>query len=245
MSALRLRILALGYAVGLAPALAAWAERLAGEPRTRYALGFPALMLIAMVTGRRGKPAPMSGLVWSAAALGVQVAAILAGMTKAAVFALPLGVLGYTQLTGVSSLAPTILAAFAVPLPHAVVSLGNPQRAWISLAESMLGPAASQLALTGWDSGVTLAALFAGLSCYASARMRLPLSGTLRRAAFWSVLAVPTQLALVAGAAALARFGCAELARALLTDSPWVLSTLIVLCFVESRRRRELQPRAV
>jgi hypothetical protein len=240
-----LLVLALGYAIGLAPALAAWAERFASEPRTRYALGFSLLMLIAMATGRRGEPAPKRGLVWSAAALGVQVAAILAGMTKAAVFALPLGVLGYTQLTGVSSVAPTILAAFSVPLPHAVVSLGNPQRAWISLAESMLGPAASQLALTGWDSGVTLVALFAGLSCYASARMRLPVSAALRRAAISSALAVPAQLALMAGAVALVRAGGTELARALLSDAPWMLSTLIVLGFVESRRRRELQPRAV
>jgi hypothetical protein len=245
LSAPRLAVVALGYAVGLAPAIGAWAERFVSEPRTRYALAFPALTVIAMAQDRRRDPAPMQGLFCSIAALGIQVAAILAGLTKAAVLALPVAVLAYARLTGVAGSLTTALSLFCVPLPYAVASLGLPERVWGSLAAPWLGPGASLLHLTGWDSGVTLAALFAGLSWYVSARAGLAWPRAVRNAALWSFAAAPAQLALVGAVSTLATLGAAPLARSCLSDGPWVLGTLLAVGHVERRRRRERLPRAV
>jgi hypothetical protein len=244
LSGARRAALGIGYVVGFSPAIVAWAERILTEPRARYALALVVLLVVAIRSEPRKEPAPKQGLVLSIAALGIQWAAMLSGLFKAVALALPVGVLAYTRLTGLASMRSAALAALCLPVPYAIASLGVPERIWEPLATTWIGSGAAQLDLTGWDSGIPLALLFAGLSWYASARFARTWGSALGRAAVSFVLAAPAQIALLALASTLASLGKVSFARAILSDGGWVIGTLFAVGFVEQRLRQELPARA-
>jgi hypothetical protein len=86
--------------------------------------------------------------------------------------------------------------------------------------------------------------VFAGLSCYASARAGASGIALVRNAVVWAVLAVPVNVVLVGAASGLASLGGVSVARRLLTDGTWMLSSLVAVGCAARRRRSELATNA-
>ncbi len=231
--------------LGLSPALWEWANRIAVEPATAYALVFPILLLVA---GRSVPPTPpdsRGGLLWMAAAGIVQVIAIGGDVHRLARVALPLGVIGFLRFTGAAALAPAALALFIVPVPYAIASVAPFEAIWRMFAEQLLGPVGPELRLNAWDSGWRLVALFAGLGWYADARSGGSWTGAFRRAAQLAMLGLPIQLGAVIVAVALTHAGAPGVARAFLTHGIWLVCTAVTVASIELARRSEVPSRVV
>jgi hypothetical protein len=233
-------VLGLALAAGLSPALLEWARHVAAEPATAYVLTFPLLLLAASRSTEPTPPDRRLGLLLFALAMAVQVVAFGGGVERVGRLAIPLAIIGFLRFTGAASLAPAALAAFIVPVPHALASAAPLEEVWRAFAELLLAPAGPALKLDGWDSGARLIALFAGLGWYAEARSGGTWRTSLRRGAQLAMLGLPLQLAATIVAVALSRAGAVTAARGFLTHGVWILCAGVTIGALELSRRREV-----
>ena len=195
-----------------------------------YVLWVPLLLLWAAASWPRDPAHPLLGMGLLLAALGVELAALVAGPERAGRLALPLGALGISALLGRPPRRFAPLALFLVPIPFGALRLASPglESLWLrgGAARSRAldhpghrpgtgaGSPGGVLGLSPADGGLPLAALFAALGCFAAARAGRPPLAALGRGLLWAPLALPVQALAVGVAVPLASAGHAPAARA-------------------------------
>jgi hypothetical protein len=224
-----------GLIFALSPALLEWANHIAAVPATAYALVFPLLLLIACRSVPTTRPSTLEGMIWIAAAVGVELVTFAGGVERAGRVAIPMGIIGFLRLIGAAPLASASLAFFVVPVPSAIASLAPLDEVWKAFAEFVVGPSGGTLPVDGWDSGARIVALFAGLGWYAEAKVGGTWAKSVQRGAQLAMLGLPVQLGAMIVAVAIARAGAPEVARAFLTHGLWMACMLVSIWFMEKR----------
>lgn len=243
------RLLWLGLGVALSPSLMELARHWLAEPWSRYAALFvPLWIACARADTGPARPRPAGHLLL---ALGVAWAAIAVGggMGRFGRPGIALAVVGLAAVLGRPSLARALLAAFAIPVPSAILDrvpgverisaalvAGGADALGLALAwrpalegVELVAGGGQVLALGPENGGLPLAALLAGLGWYAAAREgaspRQAARAAVRRAA-WAIGLQPLAI-VVAGGLLLA--GAPGLAKGMLQTGLWLVVAAVSL----------------
>ncbi len=191
------------------------------EPWTRYSLLFPLLLGWAVLLEPPACPRSRTGILWLTAGLGLGVLAVAGDVIRLGRPGVALAVIGLCRLTGVARLPVALLALWAVPLPHFLVTAARPAVDGLLLA---VGGSPEGLAVT--DTGLNLVALLSGLGWFRGARGGGGLARCLRSALLWAAAALPVAALAVGLGALLVAQGELGGARLWLDHGAWIAVAL-------------------
>jgi len=236
-------------AAAFSPVLLDLLAHVAHRPWAGYCVVFLPLFVLELRRAPLATPRPRSGWALLALALAAELLLVAGGLTRAARPALALAAFGLGRILGRPDARTAALLLWFVPVPSEGVSLASPivegrlgelaagllqllgQPAWLEWkrGEAVLHVAHGSLALVESDGALPPAALASGLAWLAGLRRGASLAATLAAAFACACLAVPVQVAALAGAAHWVGAGGA--ARPALDVAPWLVVALVGLPF--------------
>jgi hypothetical protein len=225
------------------PVLADLVRHLVLSPWARYAAIFPFLFVRCALRDRKRGAAAATGpdaALWIVAGLAIEAAAIFLGATRWGRAGALLAAVGLCRRFGWGTSRSQALLLAALPFPTAALREAQPLASHMqALVQTLLGDAYDPaLSLGRYGSGLTLAALLAGLGWYAALLRDFPTRKALTLAAGLAVLAIPLQaLALLLAALAAPQVGADAARAALLKALPLAVAAAGILLAELGARR--------
>ena len=243
----RIWIFWVALCVALSPSLVDAASLAVDEWWARGSLWVGALAIHGMLRSPEGARSVRVGVALVVVGVGLVVLAAGGGMTRLGRPGVPLAVLGMALILGRPSPQSAGLLVFAVAPPRVLMdALPGLQQLVIAAAlassdafapdpEGGLRLGTQVLSLESPDGGLPLLLMLAGLGAHASLRRGGPAINAVGSAIRCGLLAIPIQLAALAGAACLLKIGYANAGRFLLSHLVWVGSALLLARIARER----------
>jgi len=251
--------LALGCAFG--PVLIQLADRIPEAPFGWSVLLAPALM-ISLATRDRRRALPRRGWAQALLIIGlvIELLGLAGGSPGIAGLGLPVSVVGVALWTGAPPVRAALLAFWALPIPTTAYGLTTPtlESAYAQLGADcasvfgadihasgpLIRTGVGRLELDPYHSGIHLAFVATELVWYAAAQDGTSVLKALARMSFVALIAPFLQVVAVLAAIALLVAGAPEAAAFWLDHGVWLLTALLGVVWIESRRARSRQPGA-
>jgi hypothetical protein len=249
--------LALGCAFG--PVLIQLADRIPEAPFGWGVLLAPALM-ISLATRDQRRALPRRGWAQALLIIGlvIELLGLAGGSPGIAGLGLPVSVVGVALWTGAPPVRTALLALWALPIPTTAYGLTTPNLesayaefgaacaamlgAELDASGPLIRTGVGRLELDPYHSGIHLAFVATELVWYAAARNGTSVQKALARMAVVALLAFPLQVVAVLAAIALLVAGAPEAATFWLDHGVWLLTALLGVVWIETRRARSKQP---